>query len=115
MTANSYSFDLTPSTNSSGNVSLPALGGIMILTGMLLASVPNETGIGPRSVRYALPFDGTFSQHQNVFTGDYAHQTALDFESSMTKFYASLLEQQERLGDDFERALYNNLWDLYDT
>lgn len=114
MTANSYSFNLTPSTNSSGNVSLPTLGGVVILTGMLLASVPNETGVVLRTDRYAPLLKGTFSQHQNAFTGDYASQPVLDFESSMTNFYASLFAQQEPLGPDFEKVLYDNLWDLYD-
>jgi len=114
MTANSYSFDLTPSTNSSGNVSLPTLGGAVILTGMLLASVPNETGMGLRADRYAPLHKGTFSQHQNAFTGAYASQPALDFEGSMMNFYATLLAHQEPLGADFEKVLYDNLWDLYD-
>jgi len=114
MTANSYSFTATAPTNSSGNVSVQTLGSVMILTGMLLASVPNETGVAPRTDSYGPPLNGTFSQHQNAFTGDYATQPVLDFESSMTNFYASLFAQQEPLGADFEKVLYENLWDLYD-
>ena len=94
-------------------MSLATLGGVVILAGML-ASVPNETGGALRTDRYAPLLKGTFSQHQNAFTGDYASQPVLDFESSMTNFYASLLAQQEPLGADFEKVLYDNLWDLYD-
>jgi hypothetical protein len=81
---------------------------------MLLASVPSETGVPLRQDRYAPLLNGTFSQYQNAFTGDYASQPVLDFEGSMTNFYASLLARQEALGADFERVLYENLWDLYD-
>lgn len=49
----------------------------------------------------------------NAFTGDYASQPDFDFEGSMTNFYASLLARQEPLGADFEKVLYENLWDLY--
>ncbi len=107
----SYSFELM-STNSSGNVSLPPLG-VAFLTGMLLASAPSEKTV-PRTDRYAPPFGGTFSQLQNAFTGDYAIQPNLDFEGSIATFYASLIARQEPLGAEFEKILYDNLWDLYD-
>lgn len=113
MTTNSYSFDLISSTNSSADVSLSKMVGVGILTSMLLASVTNETGLTPPADRYAPSLNGTFSQYQNAFTGDYATQLAFDFEASMTNFYANLLARQEPLGADFEKILYDNLWDLY--
>ncbi len=55
---------------------------------------------------------GTYSQLQNMFTGAYQkHQ--LDFESTIASLYASLLAKQESLGEDFEKILYDNLWELY--
>jgi len=115
MTANNYTFDLTSSTNSTGHVSLPALGGIALLAGMLLASAPAEAGSLPRDNSYSPQFYRTFGQYQNVFTGDYITQRAFDFEQSMTNFYAKLLAKQEPLGADFAKVLYDNLWELYES
>ena len=82
------------------------------MTGMLLASQPTGPGTPLRMDTYAPRFDGTYSLYQNAFTGDYQSRS-LDFEGSMMNFYASLLTKQESLGADFEKVLYNNLWDLY--
>jgi hypothetical protein len=37
----------------------------------------------------------------------------IDFEGAVTAFYSTLLEKQQPLGKEFERVLYDNLWDLY--
>ena len=37
------------------------------------------------------------------------------FEEDLTKFYSILLENQQPLGNDFEKILYDNLWDLYQS
>jgi hypothetical protein len=34
--------------------------------------------------------------------------------STISNFYASLLEQSEPIGREFEEVLYGNLWDLYE-
>jgi hypothetical protein len=34
-------------------------------------------------------------------------------ESSIVSFYSTLLAKQERLGSEFEKILFDNLWDLY--
>ncbi len=36
-----------------------------------------------------------------------------DFEVTLAQFYEVLLSKQERLGKEFEKVLYDNLWDLY--
>lgn len=36
-----------------------------------------------------------------------------DFESVAASFYATLLEKQQPLGEDFENVIAENLWDLY--
>jgi hypothetical protein len=111
----SYSFDHTPSTNSSSTVCVPALGAAVLLTGMLLASIPSESTAPHRIDRYDVPqLNGTFSQLQNPFTGEYTKQSDFDFAGSLTTFYATLLGQQEPLGAEFEKVLYDNLWELYD-
>ena len=33
----------------------------------------------------------------------------------MFQFYSDLLAQQEPLGAEFEKILYDNLWELYDA
>lgn len=114
MTALSYRVDHTPSTNSSSAVCVPTLGATFLLTGMLLASIPSENSTPKRNDRYAAPLNGTYSPLQNAFTGEYAKQSDLDFEGSVANFYATLLGQQEPLGAEFEKILYDNLWELYD-
>jgi hypothetical protein len=113
MTTLNYSFNHIPSTNSSSAVCVPTLG-TALLTGMLLVSIPNENATLQRNDRYATPHNGTYSPLQNAFTGEYARQSDLDFEGSVAAFYATLLGQQEPLGAEFEKILYDNLWALYD-
>ena len=36
-------------------------------------------------------------------------------ESSVSNFYSRLLVSQESLGAEFEKVLYANLWDLYES
>jgi hypothetical protein len=47
-----------------------------------------------------------------VFTSPKQSET-LDFEGDVATFYSTLVANQEPLGKDFERVLYDNLWDLY--
>ena len=35
-------------------------------------------------------------------------------ERFLLEFYLKLLAKQERLGPDFEKVLYDNLWELYE-
>ena len=54
----------------------------------------------------------TVGQFVNVLTSPHQSQT-LDFEGAVADFYSTLVTNQEPLGKDFERVLYENLWDLY--
>lgn len=94
---------------------------VYVLSGLLLvASAPGATtpavalpaiSLGPRG--YNVPANtGTYSQLQNMFTGMY-DRYSLDFDSTISTFYANLLAKQEPLGKEFEKVLYDNLWDLY--
>jgi hypothetical protein len=115
MTTHSYRFDHTPSTNSSGTVYAPPLAGLLLLTGLLLAPIPNESTAPHGNIRDAVPqLNGTFSQLQNAFTGAYTSRTDVDIEGTIAEFYATLVGQQEPLGAEFDKILYDNLWDLYD-
>jgi hypothetical protein len=54
----------------------------------------------------------TVGQFGNLFAGAYLSQT-VDFEGAVSAFYATLLAKQQPLGKEFEKVLYDNLWDLY--
>lgn len=42
------------------------------------------------------------------------HNASNHFISEISEFYSSLTTKQERLGEEFEKILFKNLWDLYD-
>ncbi len=42
-------------------------------------------------------------------------QKDLDFYNTVTQFYKSFVSKQERLGKEYEKILYDNLWDLYES
>lgn len=50
----------------------------------------------------------------SAITGAYEAE-ATPFRLSVTNFYARLLASQEPLGVEFEKVLYDNLWDLYES
>jgi hypothetical protein len=64
-------------------------------------------------VFYAIPrITGTHGEYGNLFAFvDFASSFAV--ESSIVSFYSKLLTKQERLGAEFEKILFDNLWDLY--
>lgn len=49
-----------------------------------------------------------------IYEGTYLSTLEDNFESAVSRFYAVLTSNQERLGADFEKVLFDNLWDLYD-
>lgn len=55
----------------------------------------------------------SYATHGNFITGEY-FQNRYNFEESVSNFYAKLLSNQEPLGADFEKILYENLWNLYE-
>jgi len=64
-------------------------------------------------VVYAIPqITGTHGEHANLFAvvGFPSSSVA---EVSIVSFYSDLLANQERLGREFEKVLFDNLWDLY--
>jgi hypothetical protein len=117
MTTLSYRFDHTPSTNLSSIFGpQQTTGAAIILTAaMLLGPIQNENIAPPTPDRYYIrQLNGTHSQLQSLFTGEYTKQSDFNFEGSMTNFYAKLLAQQESLGAEFEKILYANLWEMYE-
>jgi hypothetical protein len=52
----------------------------------------------------------TYGVHADIF----AASQLLDIRRpSLESFYSTLLSKQERLGAEFEQALFDNLWELY--
>ena len=47
-------------------------------------------------------------------TGQY-NLNPIQFEHALGNFYARLLSSQEPLGAEFEKVLFDNLWDLYES
>ena len=56
----------------------------------------------------------TFDTYRGSVTGRYDH-TSLKFEQAVEIFYASLLVGKQPLGSEFEKVLYDNLWNLYES
>jgi len=56
----------------------------------------------------------TYSHIGNPFSGEYNNAPEI-FEQAVENFYEQLLTHQEPLGDEFERVLHQNLWDLYES
>jgi hypothetical protein len=94
-----------------------------VLSGLLLVTSVQTPGVAPAGVSqdacsYSVPQNsGTYSQFQsmflqNMFTGE-PKKFSSDFESTISGFYAALLAKQQPLGKEFEKVLYDNLWDLY--
>lgn len=56
----------------------------------------------------------TFDFFRGGITGQY-DRTPIQFEQVIGNFYTRLLSCQEPLGVAFEKVLYENLWDLYES
>lgn len=97
--------------------------GTIVLSGMLATqALASSEVIEPKhdSNFYRMYRSGatahTFDQYANVVTGEYSVAPPVaDFEVAVSQFYSKLLSCQEPLGADFEAALHQNLWDLYEA
>ena len=58
--------------------------------------------------------NATFDTYRGVVSGQYDIGTG-KFEQAVGNFYAQLLLSQEPLGAEFEKVLYDNLWNLYEA
>lgn len=56
----------------------------------------------------------TFNSLTNAITGNY-ESAPVGFEQKVGSFYGRLLASQEPLGVEFEKVLFDNLWDLYES
>ncbi len=94
-----------------------------MLTSSMVADISKYEG-GQAVPRYAenknylLHGGGTslsYEPRKNVFTGTYLSSTTTEFENMITNFFAKLSSAQEKLGAEFERVLFDNLWELYQS
>lgn len=101
--------------------------GTVVIAGMLASTLlPPDCSHEPSSSsphfsegnNYAFAFRGTSPTHEpnkNILTGHYPSSTETAFESVVTSFFEELSSNQEPLGHEFERVLFENLWDLYQS
>jgi hypothetical protein len=97
-----------------------SFGGVTLVVGLVAATnifwqqtaSPNEER--PRTmpfIDYGLS-PSTYGERAYIFEpGNLARTPMPDME--FHSFYTDLMAKQERLGNDFERVLFENLWDLY--
>src|SRR5262249_48208970 len=85
-----------------------------IASHMFLNSIP----YGGEDPRRAAPFvdynlsPSTHGAHDDLFLAAQLVRI-LEARPALATFYAELLAKQERLGTEFERILFENLWNLY--
>lgn len=82
-------------------VDLPANGRILSRSYITSSSEATFNSLGSNSL-------------SSTITG--AYESGFDsFKLSVSNFYSRLLVSQEPLGAEFEKVLYDNLWDLYES
>jgi len=91
-----------------------------MLTSSVLTDISKHLQSSPHyAVRdYVLNIGGsslTYEPRKNVLTGTYPLSTMTEFEDVVTSFFIKLSISQESLGKEFERVLFDNLWDLYQS
>ncbi|MGB4812912.1 MAG: hypothetical protein WBP13_10610 [Methylophilaceae bacterium] len=58
--------------------------------------------------------ESTYNSMRGVISGSY-DSNVKNYEQSVSVFYEKLLAHQESLGSDFEKILYENIWNLYES
>jgi hypothetical protein len=86
---------------------------LVLIAGLSLASPPHyELPRATAAAAKPLLTSSTVGQYGAILASPTKSQPA-EFERTVGEFYTSLLAEQEPLGKEFERILYDNLWDLY--
>lgn len=70
--------------------------------------------LGKSNVYQSTAITSTFDQFKSFVTGEY-YQGTDQFEAAISDFYSTLITGQELLGIEFEKVLYENLWNLYES
>ena len=103
---------------SSGTMSQVVIAGLLSI--QLLNGFSENVGNhheAPAVLQASYASDGntpTFDSFRGAISGKY-DSSSIQFEQSVGNFYARLVSAQEPLGAIFEKVLYDNLWDLYES
>lgn len=101
--------------------------GTVVIAGMLASTFlpsncnnahPSNMPPFSASNNYAYSYRGTPLTHEsskNVFTGYCSSSIETTFEAVVTSFFEELSSNQELLGHEFERVLFESIWDLYQS
>jgi hypothetical protein len=101
--------------------------GTVMIAGMLASTLlPSDCNNEPTSSpphfsasnNYAFASHGTsptYEPYKNILTGHYPSPVETKFEAVVASFFEKLSSNQEALGHEFERVLFENLWDLYQS
>ena len=97
----------------------------VVIAGIMAAQVLHAVPIHNAAAEYHKPLlrdayslegnKATYNSYSTPITGEYTSAAPNGFEQSVGDFYARLLGSQEPLGAEFEKILYENLWDLYES
>ena len=99
--------------------------GTLLMAGLLATSYGNlALSNSPESIAYPQAEPGqsrrivisgtsaTLETFSNMHALEYTHHDEY-FETEVTAFFQQLSSSQVKLGDTFEKILFDNIWDLY--
>ena len=103
---------------------MPSTMSNVVMAGLFSMAVWNTPPEKIAATWEANPFSGktymsggggaTFDSFRGRITGQY-DLSPIQFERAVGNFYARLLSSQESLGLEFQKVLFDNLWDLYES
>jgi hypothetical protein len=114
---NSYSIKQLPRTVGS-TITIAGILAAQCLTpntNTLIESRESLEDISQKRDYQTISTSSTYGNFNNPITGDFQKVVKHNFESIVSNFYANLLSNQIPLGNEFEKILYENLWDLYES
>ncbi|RQR81472.1 MULTISPECIES: hypothetical protein [unclassified Burkholderia] len=97
---------------------LSALGAGIMASAVLAAAMGNATVQEKHLAATAVHPARVYTMNQSIETGSvggesFFYEVEHNFETEIALFYDRLLNAQKPLGDEFQRVLSQNLWDLY--
>jgi hypothetical protein len=111
--AQAYSINSIPSTSGSAIVRSGLLSSLLLgCAGAMVPLGAPAVAVNHYEVREFASTSSAANQYHFLDSADLKVQK-VDFEGSVSHFYAKLKADQEPLGEVFEKVLAENLWDLY--
>ena len=107
-------YDIKQNARTIGSVAIAGVLATQLLAPILTNSgMVLDTHLNSRNNYESSDLSPTCEHFLSFFTDNY-YRGIRNFETSITEFYATLVSSQEPLGIEFEKVLYDNLWDLYE-